>query len=520
MRSIREILRLKAEGVPDRAIAESVGCARSTLCECLKRARAAGIAWPLPEEFDEAALVARLYPGTALKRHVQSFPEPDFAEVARELTRKHVTRRQLWREYRARYPRGLGYTAFCVHYRRWRATIGAEATLALDHTPGDRLYVDYSGDPAYLTDPASGEKRRVELFVAAWGFSHYLYACATATQNTADWLRAHVGALRAFGCVPAAVVPDNAGTAIRRALRYDPDLNPSYREFAEHYNVVVFPARARRPKDKAKVENAVLIAQRRILAALRDAVFFSLADLNAAITRIVEEINAEPFQKREGTRRELFERFDRPAARALPERPYEYAEWRRCLVHRDHHIETDRGYYSVHYSLIGQRVEARLGAHMVEVFLHGKLIAAHARVERPYQRRTLDEHRPPQHRAYLSLGFDELIERANKIGVNTAGVIVQHAFKRKYLADSIRNALGILRLAQDFSPEALERAATRALCLGVYNYRALRELITQASAPRIAATAGNASAAGDSRTESASSLPAEHENVRGAKYFH
>lgn len=519
MRSIREILRLKAEGVPDREIAASVGCARSTLCECLKRARVAGISWPLPEELDEAALVARLYPGTALKRHIETFPEPDFAEVARELTRKHVTRRQLWREYRARYPRGLGYTAFCVHYQRWRATTGAEATLALDHQPGDRLYVDYSGDPAYLTDPRTGEKRRVELFVAAWGFSHYLYAEATATQGTADWLRAHVNALAAFGCAPAAIVPDNTTTAVRRALRYDPDLNPSYREFAEHYSVVVLPARVRRPRDKAKVENAVLIAQRRVLAALRDAVFFSLADLNAAIARIVDEINAEPFQKREGSRRELFERHDRPAARELPERGYEYAEWKRCLVHRDHHIEAGRGYYSVHYSLIGQRVEARLGAHVVEVFQNGKLIAAHARVERPYQRRTLDEHRPPQHRAYLALGFDELIERANKIGASTAGVIVKHALNRKYLADSLRNALGILRLAQDFSPEALEHAASRALALGVYNYRALRELIAQDTPA--AAIAGKApGGSSPAPADSASSLPAEHENVRGAKYFH
>lgn len=518
MRSIREILRLEAEGVPDREIAASVGCARSTVSECLRRARAIGIAWPLPDELDEAVLVERLYPRAALKRHIEQFPEPDFAEVARELTRKHVTRRQLWREYRARYPRGLGYTAFCVHYRGWRATIGAEVTLVLDHEPGDRLYVDYSGDPAWLTDPASGEKRRVELFVAAWGFSHYLYAFATATQNTADWLGAHVAALSAFGCAPAAIVPDNTGTAIRRALRYDPDLNPSYREFAEHYTLVVLPARVRRPRDKAKVENAVLIAQRRVLAALRDAVFFSLADLNSAIARIVAEINAEPFQKREGTRRELFERFDRPAARALPNRAYEYAEWRRSLVHRDHHIEVDRGYYSVHYSLIGQRVEARLGAHMVEVFLRGKLIAAHARVERPYQRRTLDEHRPAQHRAYLSLGFDELIERAKKIGLNTAAVIVQHALKRKYLADSIRNALGVLRLADDFSPAALEQAASRALALGAYNYRALRDLLIAQSTA--SGTAGKSEAPSPSRTDSSSSVPAEHENVRGAKYFH
>jgi transposase len=515
MRSIREVLRLKAEGFTDRAVAQSVGCARSTVQECLRRARVAGLAWPLPEALDEAALLGRLYPQAAPKAHIEAVPEPDFAEVARELTRKHVTRRQLWREYRAGYPKGLGYTAFCVHYRRWRATIGAQVTLALDHEPGEQLFVDYSGDPGYITDAGTGERRPVQLFVAAWGFSHYLYAEATPTQNTDDWLRAHVNALQRFGCVPGAIVPDNTSTAVRRALRYDPEFNPEYREFAEHYSVAVLPARVRKPRDKAKVESAVLIAQRRILAALRDAVFFSLAELNAAIARIVAQINAEPFQKREGTREDLFERYDRPAARALPERAYEYGQWRKALVHRDHHIEVARGYYSVHYSLIGERVEARLSAHTVEIFRYGKLIAAHTRVERPYQRRTIEAHRPPEHRAYLALGFDQLLEQATRIGPRTASLLTKQALNKKHLGETIRNAQGILRLAQDFSPAALEQAAEAALQLGVFNYRALRDLLRQGSTT--APTQAGATSAANAVN---SSLPTDHENVRGAKYFH
>jgi transposase len=350
-----------------------------------------------------------------------------------------------------------------------------------------------------------------------------MYVEATATQKSADWLTAHVNALEAFGCAPQALVPDNTQTAVRRALRYEPELHPEYRDLAEHYSIAVLPARVRKPRDKAKVETAVLIAQRRVLAALRDAVFFSLADLNAAIRVIVDEINSEPFQKREGTRRELFERHERAAARALPPRRYEYAKWHTSLVHRDHHIEVARGYYSVHYSLIGQRVDVRMGAHTVEIFQYGALIAMHARVERPYQRRTIAAHRPPEHRAYLALGFDQLLDQAQKIGPHTAAVLARQALAKRHLGETLRNAQGILRLAQDFTPQALELAAGKAVALGVFNYRAVRDLLQQqtvAASPAALLASGAGTAQATSTTDSETASTSEHENVRGSKYFH
>lgn len=250
MRKIREILRLRAAGFTDQQVAASVGCARSTVQECLRRARAAGISWPLPEELDEAALQERLYPRAIPVRPSSTIPEPDFAYIARELTRTHVTRRQLWREYHAQHPQGLKYTAFCARFQRWRATVGAEVTLAQEHQPGEQLFVDYGGDPAWLTDRHTGEKRPVWLFVAAWGFSHLLYVEATGTQKSADWLTAHVNALEAFGCAPHAIVPDNTTTAVRRAPCYEPQLHPEYRDFAEVYSITVLPARVRKPRDK------------------------------------------------------------------------------------------------------------------------------------------------------------------------------------------------------------------------------------------------------------------------------
>jgi transposase len=296
---------------------------------------------------------------------------------------------------------------------------------------------------------------------------------------------------------------------VTRACRYEPDLNPEYRDFAEHYGVAILPARVRKPRDKAKVENAVLIAQRRILGALRDATFFSLAELNTAITTIVTTINAERFQKRDGSRESVFEQYERPAAKPLPARAYEYATWRHSLVHRDHHIEVAKGYYSVPFPLIGQRVQVRVGPRVVEIFRAGTLIAAHARTVRPYQRRTLEAHRPPEHRAYLALGFNQLLTQAQQIGPNTAAIRTKQALQRKHLGETIRSAQGILRLAVDFSPAALERAATTALTLKFYTYRVLRDLIAQ-----------KPGALDTTPTEPPGSPIAVHGNLRGSKYFH
>ncbi len=501
MRKIREVLRLRAEGFTEREIARSVGCARSSVQICLWRAEQAGVSWPLAPDQDEARLEALLYPRRPPGVSVQ--PMPDYEWVERELKRKHVTRRQLWREYLARYPDGLKYTAFCVKFQAWRRS--RSVTLALTHTPGDQLFVDYAGDPVSYTDRATGLEQRAWLFVAVWPYSAKLYAEATRTQTSADWLGAHVRALEAFGCVPRALVPDNCATAVKKALRYDPQFNRSYAELAEHYSLAVLPARVRKPRDKAAVENAVLLAERAVLGGLRNRRFFSLAELNAAIHAVVAAINAEPFQKREGSRDNVFETEERPAARALPARRYEYAEWKiGARVHQDHHIEVGRAYYSVHYSLVGQRVDARLTAHTVEIFRRGALIATHPRATRRYQRLTLEAHRPPEHRAYRELGIDHLLARAEAVGPATREILERQLARKRHPGEVIREALGVLRLVQDFSAERLEQTATLALELGLYGYAAVHDLIKRPS------TASH---------EQARSRLGIHPNVRGADYF-
>lgn len=501
MRKIREVLRLRAEGYSEREIAQSVGCARSSIQICLWRAERAGIGWPVAPELDEAALEVRLYPRR--QPGVEVHPAPDYAWVERELKRKHVTRRQLWREYLAQHPEGLKYTAFCVKFQQWRRSRGV--TLSLTHTPGDRLFVDYAGDPASFTDPATGIEQKAWLFVAVWPYSSRLYAEATRTQSSPDWLGAHVRALEAFNAAPRALVPDNCTTAVKKALRYDPQFNRSYTELAEHYSLAVLPARVKKPRDKAAVENGVLIAERRVLGGLRDGKFFSLAELNAAITRIVADINTEPFQKRDGSRHSVFESEERPATQALPARRYEYAEWKiGARVHQDHHIEVGRAYYSVHYTLVGQRVDARLTAHTVEIFLRGVNIASHPRATRRYQRLTIEAHRPPAHRAYLALGIDMLLARAERVGAATREILERQLRHKRHPGEVVREALGVLRLAQDFSPERLEQTAALALEHGLYSYGALHDLIKRPT---------------QSPHEKARSRLGVHPNVRGADYF-
>ena len=445
MRKIRETMRLKFEaGLSDREVASAVGASRSTVQECLRRAREAGLGWPLPDALDEAALLARLYRRPPAPVTV---PLPDFAHVERELGRRGVTRELLWREYKSAHPEGLQYTAFCNHYRRWRAS--QALVLRQIHAPGDKRLKDYAGHTMPVVDRTTGEGKHAQLFVAVLGCSNYTYAEATWSQTLPDWLGSHARALRYFGGVPRAIVPDNLKSGVTRAHRYEPDLNPAYQDLAEHYAVAILPARVRKPRDKAKVEVGVLICERWILARLRDRTFFSLAALNDAIAALLEDLNTRPFKKLEGSRRSRFEQLERDVLRPLPPRAYEFGEWKKAKVHPDYHIEVGRSYYSVPYKLIGAHVDVRLTAHMLEVFHASRLVAAHRRDTQRGRFHTLDDHRPPAHLAVIDNTLARLLERATRIGPATREVIVNQARHRKHIEETLRSAQGILRLAQD-----------------------------------------------------------------------
>jgi transposase len=495
VRKIREVLRLKAEGMSGRQMAAAIGSALSTVQ--VRRAEQADVAWPLPEGLSEEVLHERLY-GHAPSPSTR--PVPDFAQVHAELSRPGVTRWLLWQEYKYAHPDGWQYSVFCDRYRRWLAT--QEPVLRQSHAPGDKLFVDYAGQTVPITDLYTGERREAQVFIGVLGCSNYTFAEASLSQQLPDWLGSHVRMLEYLGGVPAAIVPDNLKSAVTRALRYEPELNPSYQDFAEHYDVAILPARVRKPRDKAKVEAGVLIVERWILARLRNRTFFSLGELNVAIAELLEVLNTRPFKKLEGCRRSRFVALEQPVLQPLPDRAYEFGEWRQAKVHPDYHIEVKRAYYSVPYRLIGQRVDVRLTANAVEIFHQGKLVAAHTRASARAQRSTRDNHRPARHIAVIEQSLARVLERAALVGPATAEVLRCQAAHRKHPEETLRSAQGILRLGHDFTPEHLERACQRAVALKSYSYRAVRTLIEM---PAPAATTP--------------ALDVAHDNLRGPEYF-
>lgn len=497
MRRIREVLRLKAElQLTDQQIADSVRCARSTVQECVRRARQVGVSWPLPDELDDDALLARLYPTLA----APSYAAPDFERIELELKRKGVTRKLLWQEYRAVQPTGCGYSAFCRDLDAWRRT--RDPVMRLEHRAGERVFVDYAGLTMPIVDRHTGAIEQAQIFVGALGASHYIFAEATASQQSADWLGSHVRMFAYFGGVPELVVPDNLRSGVARACRYDPAVNVAYHELAEHYGIAVVPARVRKPRDKAKVETAVQIVERELLAPLRHCTFFSLAELNAALRERLDALNARPMSHGQGSRCERFEQIDRPALRPLP-RPYDVADWRPAKVHRDYHVQVEHALYSVPYRLVGQTVMVRLGRATIEVFASGKLVAAHERAQRPGQVLTLNAHRAPAHTAMIERSAAQLLGRAEAIGAATVAMITAQFERRQHPEEAFRRCLGVLRLAQDFAPARLEAACALALKHQLFGYRAIRDLILHQNA-------GN---------EPAAALPAQHEHLRGPTYF-
>jgi transposase len=400
MRKIKEVLRLVAAGQGSRAIARSLGIAHSTVREYRDRARGAGLQWPLLPEWTDHELEARLFP-TPRPSNVER-PQPDWAEVHREMKarrRTSVTLQLLWLEYKEDHPDGLQYSQFCELYRRWRG--GLDRVLRHEHRAGEKVFVDFAGQRVPVVDRTTGEVREAEIFVGVLGASNFTYAEACWSQDLAEWIGAHVRMFEFFGGVPELVVPDNLKAGVRHACYYEPDLNPTYHELAVHYSTAVLPTRTRKPRDKAKVEAGVLVVERWILARLRKLTFFSLAELNREIRRLLDLLNERPFQKLEGSRRSLFESLDRPALGPLPESRYEFARWKKARVNIDYHIELEGHYYSVPHVLVREQVDVRFSADTVEILFGGRRVAAHRRSLKRGGFTTEPGHRPKAHQKYL-----------------------------------------------------------------------------------------------------------------------
>ncbi|MBI2535117.1 MAG: IS21 family transposase [Deltaproteobacteria bacterium] len=497
MRNIKEVLRLTYHsGLSARQVARSLNISRSTVKEYQGRAERAGIGWPVPDTLSDQELEQKLFP-PAVTVQAPAKALPDFHYIYQELkTHKkfNLTLDLLWQEYKEQHPE-----------RRYRGKL--DYSMRQDHRGGEKLFVDY-GEGLSLVDPKSGEPVSTQLFVAVWGASNYTFAEATLTQQLPDWIGSHVRAFQYFGCAPKVVVPDCLKGAVVRACRYEPELNPTYTDLAEHYGICVLPARPARPRDKAKVENGVLIAKRWILAVLRHRTFYSLAELNGVIGELLERLNGRALRKLKQSRHELFKLFDHPNALSLPQKPYEYAEWKLATVNIDYHIEVERHYYSVPFRLIREKIHVRLTAHTVEAFFKGERVLAHVRSYIPYGHTTLKEHMPPAHQKYLEWTPSRIVSWAEKIGPQTATLVQKIIESRTYPEQAYRSCLGILRLEKHYPKERLEKAAGRALKFSALSLRSLRKILNS-GLDRLE----------DSKEASDSLLPT-HENIRGPRYYH
>ena len=476
MRKIREALRLcLAEGLSPRQAGIATGLPRTTVRRYVVRAVEAGLGWPLPPDLDDRALEARLYGRAAPAPAVVTRPVPDWADVHRELRRKGVTLQLLWSEYRERCPDGFGYTWFTEGYRAFAGRL--DLVLRHDHRAGEKAFVDFAGQTIPITDPRTGEIWGAQLFVAVLGASNHTYAEALPSQELPHWLGAHVRAFEFWGGAPAILVPDNLRCAVTRAHRYEPILNASYAELAAQYGCAVIPARSGKPRDKAKVESGVLVAERWIAAALRNRTFFSLAEANAAIRERLAWLNARPFKKLEGSRDSLFAALDRPALRPLPATPYEYAVWKQAKVNIDYHVELERHYYSVPYTLVGERVDVRASVRTVEVFARGRRVASHPRSSAVGRHTTEAAHMPESHRRHLEWTPSRLVAWGEQTGPATGALVAAILHSRPHPEQGFRSCLGIFRLGRRHGPERLEAACERALAAGALSYRSVDSIL-------------------------------------------
>jgi transposase len=511
MRKIKEVLRLKYDcGLSEREIARSCGVSRSTVADYLMKAQAAGLGWSEASFLSQDQLDERLFPIQRTSPSLQR-PLPDCQYIYDQLRlyqKFNLTLSQLWIEYKKKCPDGYQYTQFCDYYRAWRGKL--DYCMRQEHRGGEKLFLDYC-DGLSFVDALNGEIVPTQLFVAVWGASNYTYAEATLSQTLSEWIRSHIHALEYFRCAPHVLVPDNLRSGVNKACKYEPELNPTYAEMAEHYGCAVLPARPYKPRDKAKVETGVLIAQRWILAVLRKRTFYSLAEVNTAIRECLEQLNARVMRKLKQSRREVFEAKDRPAALSLPSRPYEYAEWCKVRVDINYHICLDEHYYSMPYQLLHERLDIRLTATTVEAFQHGERVAAHAHSYVKGEYTTLKEHMPPEHRAYAEWSPDRFTQWAAKIGPATAQVVGKILASRPYPEQAFKSCLGVIHLIRHYKSERIEAAAKRALKYNACSYRSMKAILAsgldQQPDPESL-----------QRKDGQLSLPF-HVNLRGAEYY-
>ena len=506
MRKAREILRQKLLcGLSHRQVAKSVGVSPSSVSDVFGRAQRAQLDWArvtaLTEDGLQLVLYGRPFVGESTR------PMPDLVYLHTELRRKGVTLALLHLEYLEKHPDGYRYTVFCEQYKRWRQR--QSPVMRQQHVAGEKLFVDYSGDKPHIIDQRTGEVFEVELFVAVLGASNLTYVEATRTQTVGDWCGSHVRALEYIGGVSRALVPDQLKSGVSRSCRYEPGVQRTYEELAEHYGTTVLPARPGHARDKAKVEVGVLIAQRWVLARLRHHTFFSLDALNERIAELVEELNDRPMRVYRESRRQLFERIERAALLPLPPTRFVYGAWKlNVTVNIDYHVDYEGHYYSAPHTLLHEKLDVRATAMTVELYLRGERVTSHARSHERGRHTTKTEHMPKAHQKHLEWSPSRIVNWASTVGPETAKLCDAILNERRHPEQGYRSCLGILRLGKKYGPSRLELACARALAVGARSYRHVESILSRGLDQL-------------ELTEQAQEQPVrQHENVRGRDYYH
>lgn len=502
MPNLKEIFRLKHAGYSNRAIHRSIGVARATISDYLDRAQAAGLTMEQALELSQDELEQALFPQSALPADTDR-PLPDWGQVFAELQHKGVTRRILWEEYREQYPEGLGYTQFCERYNRWRKWHKVNAHIP--HPAGESMEVDYAGPKVQIIDPATGEIREESVFVACLPLSDFLFTELHPEQSSPHWIGGHTRAVEAFGGVPRIVRPDNLKAGVKSPCRYEPEINPTYQAWADHYGAAVIPARVRKPRDKASVENGVQFVERQVLARIRHRVFYGHAEAAQVLRELTEAANRRPRTDWPGkvSRRDLLEQLERPNLRPLPERPFEYVERVNARVAPNYHVAHRYQHYSVPWKLVGRKVEMRISEHLVEIFHRGERIAVHPRRTGMPGYSTLPEHMPEGHRIFLEGTLSKLLAQGKALGPAVAQFMDTLVAARAFPEQAYGSCQGVLSLARRYPAGRMAEACDRLIRRKKVGYRALHdELKKEYKQP----------------APSRPALPA-HEQVRGGAYF-
>jgi transposase len=498
-------------GLSERQIESAVGVGHGTVGAYIRRAAQSGLGWEEASNLSDAEVEARLFEQVGRNEPPARAPI-DLGWVHLELRRAGVTLELLWSEYQQAVAdggtgrRAYQYSQFCELYRSYKKRLSP--VMRQTHRAGEKSFLDFSGKRPRIIDPTTGESIEVELFVMVAGASNYTYAEATRTQGLEDFVGATVRGLEYFGGVSEMLVPDQLRSAVKTPDRYEPEINATYAELAQHYGTAVVPARPRKPRDKAKVEGGVLIAQRWILASLRNRRFFHLEELNAAIRELLLKLNTRPFKKLEGCRRSVFETLERSALRPLPARRYEVGVWKLGVgVNLDHHLEYDHRFYSVPSELIGQKVDVRASATVIEVWRDHRRITSHERSYGPKGTAvTQEEHRPRAHREWGAWPSERLVAWAQTKGQRTGEVAAAILARGPHPESGRRACLGLVRLGEQHGSERLEAACGRALAIGNPTYKSVNAILKSGlDKARL--------------VEEVEPQRVTHENIRGGDYF-